>query len=193
MELVTIFLSTFLIVGIGELGDKTQIASGIGAIANRRNVKIIFFSSALALVSVAGITALFAGLIPDDYLPKIIKAGGFLLIIYGLYLSNITSGSDDSIIQGITPEASVTKLFLTHFTVVFTAELGDKTQIATLAIAIDNQSQLFIVFFASASALIFVTAVTVWGFTKIPRQWIGKVQKLGSVLMIVYGIHMIIQ
>lgn len=193
MDLITVFFSTFLIVGIGELGDKTQIASGIGALANRSNVKIIFFSSALALMSVAGITTLSAGFIPDDYLPKIIKAGGFLLIIYGIYLFAKASENDEEIIQELIVGANAKKLFITHFTVVFMAELGDKTQIATLAIAIDNQAELFTVFVASASALVFITAITVWGFTKIPNRWISKIQRLGSILMMAYGMHMIIQ
>lgn len=191
MELITTFFCTFLIVGIGELGDKTQIASGVGALANRNNVKIIFFSSALALVLVAGITTLFAGFIPENYLPKIIKIGGFLLIIYGIYLFNKANEIKEELMQELITGAGVKKLFLTHFTVVFMAELGDKTQMATLAIAIDNQSQLFVVFLASASALVFVTAVTVWGFTKIPSKWINKIQKLGAILMIVYGGHML--
>jgi putative Ca2+/H+ antiporter (TMEM165/GDT1 family) len=191
MDLITVFFSTFLIVGIGELGDKTQIASGIGALANRSNVKIIFFSSALALMSVAGITTLFAGFIPDDYLPKIIKAGGFLLIIYGIYLFAKASENDGEIIQELIVGADAKKLFITHFTVVFMAELGDKTQIATLAIAIDNQAELFTVFVASASALVFITAITVWGITKIPLDWINPIQKLGSMLMMGYGVHMI--
>ncbi len=191
MELITTFFWTFLIVGIGELGDKTQIASGVGALANRNNVKIIFFSSALALISVAGITTLFAGFIPENYLPKIIKAGGFLLILYGIYLFDTASKNEGKIIQELITGADVKKLFLAHFTVVFMAELGDKTQLATLAIAIDNQSQLFIVFLASASALVFITAFTVWSFTKIPNRWITEIQKLGAVLMMAYGGHML--
>ena len=76
MELMTIFLSTFLIVGIGELGDKTQIASGVGTLANKNNTRIIFLSSCLALVLVAAITTFSASFIPTTYLPQITKVGG---------------------------------------------------------------------------------------------------------------------
>ena len=86
MDLLTIFFSTFLLVFIGELGDKTQIASGTGALANRKMTRLIFFSSSLALVTVAGLTVFGAGLIPSGFIPLIKKLGGILLVLYGIYL-----------------------------------------------------------------------------------------------------------
>jgi putative Ca2+/H+ antiporter (TMEM165/GDT1 family) len=188
MDLITIYLSTFLIVFIGELGDKTQIAAGTGALANRKDTRIIFLSSALALVSVAALTVFFAGLIPPEFVPTITKVGGAMLIAYGIYLY-LDSGSDD---EEDSSEKSGWILFFSHFSVVFVAELGDKTQIATLAVAIENQSYLFLVFSASASALVTVTAITVWGVTKIPNEMVQNIQKAGAVLMSIYGAYMII-
>lgn len=82
------------------------------------------------------------------------------------------------------------ELFLAHFTVVFVAELGDKTQIATLAVAVENQTKLLPVFIASASALIMVTALTVWGVTMLPTRWMVTIQRIGAILMAAYGIYM---
>lgn len=190
MDLSAIFISTFLLVFIGELGDKTQIASGTGALANRKKTSVIFFSSSLALVSVAGLTVFFAGLIPQVYVPTIAKVGGIMLIMYGAYLYTQSGTVDEDDVD--LPEKNGWLLFLSHFSVVFMAELGDKTQIATLAIAIENQSYLFLVFIASASALVTVTALTVWGVTKIPNGWVKNIQKAGAALMIIYGMYMII-
>ena len=192
MEWISVFFWTLLIVGVGELGDKTQIAAGSGTLANRKNIKIIFFSSSLALITVAGFTTLFAGIIPANYLPKFVKAGGFLLILYGIYLFEKSDNNDSNTDKNNSSTKDKCGLFFTHFIVVFMAELGDKTQFATLAIAVDNQTYLFIVFLSSALALILVTAVTVWGVTKIPLKWITKVKKLGAVLMMAYGIHMVV-
>ena len=46
------------------------------------------------------------------------------------------------------------KAFLTVFGLVFLAELGDKTQIATMFFASDQNMSKYIVFFAAASALV---------------------------------------
>lgn len=190
MELTSIFLLTFIMIFIGELGDKTHIAAGTGTLANQKNIKIIFASSTLALVLVAGITVFSAGLIPSVYIPTIVKAGGTMLILYSLYLYSQAGKSG-----GLDEEDPYNKnswvLFISHFSVVFIAELGDKTQIATLAIAIENQSYLLTVFMASATALATVTAITVWGVTKIPTKCVTPVQRLGAVLMLAYGVYMI--
>ncbi len=54
------------------------------------------------------------------------------------------------------------KLFFTIFLTVFLAELGDKTQMATLLFASEAKNPKFIVFAASASALILTSAVGVF-------------------------------
>lgn len=187
MDLSTVFISTFLLVFIGELGDKTQIAAGTGTLANAKNVRLIFLSSALALTCVAGMTVFGAGLIPASAVPIIKQIGGVLLVLYGIYLFRKAGAPVE---ESEERENSGWKLFFSHFLVVFIAELGDKTQIATLAVAIENQSNLLLVFIASASALVSVTAITVWGVTKIPSAWVKQVQRVGAVLMIAYGVYM---
>jgi putative Ca2+/H+ antiporter (TMEM165/GDT1 family) len=47
------------------------------------------------------------------------------------------------------------------FSTVFLAELGDKTQLATLLFASDGKSSHWPVFFAAASALVLSTAIAV--------------------------------
>jgi len=53
------------------------------------------------------------------------------------------------------------KLFATVFTTVFVAELGDKTQIATLLYASDASQPKLTVFAASAAALVLTSAIAV--------------------------------
>lgn len=53
------------------------------------------------------------------------------------------------------------KLFATIFFTVFLAELGDKTQLATLLFAADREVSRWTVFAAAASALVATTALGV--------------------------------
>jgi putative Ca2+/H+ antiporter (TMEM165/GDT1 family) len=53
------------------------------------------------------------------------------------------------------------KIFFTIFVTVFLAELGDKTQLATMLFAADKEVSKYTVFFASSAALIVAAAIGV--------------------------------
>jgi putative Ca2+/H+ antiporter (TMEM165/GDT1 family) len=53
------------------------------------------------------------------------------------------------------------KIFFTIFAAVFVAELGDKTQLATMLFAADREVSKWIVFMAASAALIVASAIGV--------------------------------
>ncbi len=53
------------------------------------------------------------------------------------------------------------KIFITTFATIFLAELGDKTQVATLLFASDNDTNKWVIFFAAVAALILTSAIGV--------------------------------
>jgi len=53
------------------------------------------------------------------------------------------------------------KIFLTVFAAVFIAELGDKTQLATMLFAADREVSRYTVFLAASAALVVASAIGV--------------------------------
>jgi putative Ca2+/H+ antiporter (TMEM165/GDT1 family) len=53
------------------------------------------------------------------------------------------------------------KVFMTVFTVVFIAELGDKTQLATMLFATDKEVSKFTIFIGASVALVAATGIGV--------------------------------
>lgn len=83
---------------------------------------------------------------------------------------------------------------LAIFVTVFMAELGDKTQLATVLFATEKQTSPWLVFFAAAAALVLSTAVAVALGTlaerylvKVPLKLIAGVGFILIGLWTVYG------
>lgn len=78
------------------------------------------------------------------------------------------------------------KLFLSTFGLVFLAELGDKTQLATLSLAASGHSRLA-VFLGSAAALILTSGIAVVVGAAlvrvVPEVWIQRAAGVGFIIM----------
>jgi putative Ca2+/H+ antiporter (TMEM165/GDT1 family) len=85
------------------------------------------------------------------------------------------------------------KLFLTTFAAVFVAELGDKTQLATLSLAAGGRSRL-VVFAAAAAALVATSGIAVAAGAglghALPAVWI---KRGAGVLFVVLGVVFLVR
>ncbi len=79
------------------------------------------------------------------------------------------------------------RAFLAIFGTVFLAELGDKTQLATVLFAADKPSAKWIVFLASASALVLACAIGVivggWVAQHVNEKYLKLVAGIGFILI----------
>ncbi len=84
-------------------------------------------------------------------------------------------------------------ILITSFSTIFLAELGDKTQLATLILSAQSGRPL-IIFIGAALALIFTSLLGVligqWIANNLPRQ---KFTVVSGIIMLSLGIYLVIQ
>jgi Ca2+/H+ antiporter, TMEM165/GDT1 family len=152
----TVFTVIFLL----ELPDKTALAALL--LATRHRPLPIFFGAAAAFVvqsAVAVLACSLFSLLPRE--PIRIGAGLLFLVMAALLvrrnLRKVEAAEEQSVEH---EEARHRRPFVTAFTVVFIAEWGDLTQLATAALQARYQQPL-VVFVAATLALWAVSAIAV--------------------------------
>ncbi len=123
---MTAFIAAFVATFVAEMGDKTQLVTL--TMACRRSPYQVFVGAMVALGLVTGLGVLLGGLVADlmpAYLVAL--ASGLFFIFMGFY-TYYKEDDDDNIKTG-GKSASVQT-----FGMVFLAEMGDKTQLAALAL-----------------------------------------------------------
>ena len=85
------------------------------------------------------------------------------------------------------------KIFATIFAAVFIAELGDKTQLATMLFAADKEVSKYTVFFAASAALIVASALGVLAGTLlseyINEKYLHYLAGVGFILIGVWTLY----
>ncbi len=85
------------------------------------------------------------------------------------------------------------KVFLTIFGAVFIAELGDKTQLATMLFAADKEVSKYTVFIAASAALIVATAIGVLAGSLlseyIDEKYLHYIAGIGFIAIGVYTLY----
>jgi Ca2+/H+ antiporter, TMEM165/GDT1 family len=123
------FVST-LVVGLAEVGDKTQILSLMLAARFQRPLPIIFgiFFATIANHSVAGGLAgtYFAGLLSGPWMRWLLGLSFLSVAIWALFPDKY---------EGNNTVMSRSGAFISALVAFFIAEIGDKTQIATVGLA----------------------------------------------------------
>lgn len=124
------FLTSTLLVALAEIGDKTQLLSFILAARLRRPAAIIagIFVATIANHALAG---WFGSWIATFFTPETLRwIVGIVFIVFGLWTLRPDEFDEDE-----APQAGHASAFTTTLIAFFMAEMGDKTQFATIALA----------------------------------------------------------
>jgi Ca2+/H+ antiporter, TMEM165/GDT1 family len=178
----SVLLSTFGLIFLAELGDKTQLAAM--ALATRYPWKKIFLGVAAAFV-LLNLGAVAVGKVLFTVLPPVwVKvASGALFTFFGV--KTLLASRDEATADA--PPEGAGRPLLTAFTMILLAELGDKTQLATAGLAA-QQNAPFEVFAGSTAALWAVTALGILLGSQltrfVPLHW---VQRSAGCLFLLFG------
>lgn len=158
-----LFISTFSLIFIAELPDKTAFATVLLAARGRPAAIFTGVASAFVVQTIVAVTfGKLIGMLPDKWVH--LGAG----ILFLLFAAHTWLHKDDSETSDRAESARVsgrTKFFKSAwkaFMVIFIAEWGDLTQLATASIAARYHDFLLTIFCAATLALWAVTVIAVF-------------------------------
>lgn len=179
---LTPLLASFLLVVVAELGDKTQIA--VITLSSHHNALLVFASGILALLLVSGLGVVIGETLTQIIpLPIIRVAAAILFLAFGIYAILLAGKKEGQV------EKSCSKsVALSVFSMVALMELGDKTQLAVIALAAEYGAPL-LVYAGVALAFTAITGLGVLIGCKLLRLIPLRIVRLGSgVVFILFGI-----
>jgi putative Ca2+/H+ antiporter (TMEM165/GDT1 family) len=190
-----VLLSTFGLVFVAELGDKTQLAVMTQTCKFRRPWAV-FLGGSLALTAVTALGAL-GGKVLSTIVPvmvvRTIAALGFIIMGALMWREALSRASVEEntcnfaeVSCADTADRWDWQAFIATFSLLFLAELGDKTQLAVLGVA-SKQPVAWPVFTGGALALTVVTALGVLGGQQlcqlIPEKLLLKISAAAFIVM----------
>lgn len=174
-------LMPFLLVGLAELGDKTQLAVLVLSTKTRKYTALLA-GVMLAFIITDGLAILLGNFIatrvPMDY----VRVGaGILFIIFGITtLLNRKEDEDDDSYELKSP-------FISGFGLILVSEMGDKTQLASALFA--TQYNPLLVFIGVILALLILSSMAVF-VGKMLMEKINKrtISTVAGLLFILIGV-----
>ena len=165
------FINTAAVVGLGEMGDKTQVLALLLAVRYRRSWPIlagIFIATLLTM----GVTAL-VGTTISSFLPASILRWVLVVMFFAVAAWTLVPEGDDE--EEDVPVKSSSSLILTAFITFILAELGDKSQVATLVMAAKYGDFALVMAGATLGEMIAISPAVLLGKTTaqwIPMKWV---------------------
>lgn len=178
------FLVPFITTFLTEFLDKSQVSILLLG-SKTKNHFHLFWGIMLAFLIVDGMAILLGAWLTSVVSPSVIRIiSGVLFIAFGLL--SLRGGKEDE------PRfASKKTTFLTGFSMIFVAEMGDKTQLSAALFA--TQFSPYMVFLGVLSALMILTIITLSaGKLLTKRVNASIIHKVSGVVFILLGIFFLL-
>lgn len=179
---LTPLLTTFSLIALAEFGDKTQLT--VIALSARYDRKKVFSGVVLAFIVVTGLGVLVGEgllrLIPENFI-KIIA--GIMFIVFGIMM--LRSSKEDCEEEN---NSKVINPFISTFSMIALAEMGDKTQLSAITLSAKYNSP-YLVFTGAVLALAAISLLGILAGKKLCEIVPMPKIKLGAgSLFILFGI-----
>jgi len=171
-ESFSIALSTFALIALAEIGDKSQFVCV--ALAARHRHWPVILGAITAFLALNTLAVLFGAGVAA-WVPERIMAGLVSLLfaafgVHALY-KQVDDESEDAV------EMSDHGIFITALLLIFVAEFGDKTQIAVAGLA--GSFDPLPVWLGATAALAMVSILGVWAgrtvLQRLPLLWLHRI------------------
>ena len=152
-----LFLSTLALIFVAELPDKTAFATLL--LATRKQPLAIFIGVAMAFVIQSVVAVSFGsalGLLPRQW----VSIGGAVLFMLFAFLMWRRKDHEEENLHLENQKSNFLRTIWSSFVVIFIAEWGDLTQLATATLAAEHKKPVTI-FLAATLALWTVTALAI--------------------------------
>ena len=178
-----IFLTSTVTVALAEIGDKTQLLSLLLA-ARFHNKIALILGVLVATIINHGLSAWFgdwlSGNFAVEYLPWVVNIS---FIVVGLWL--LIPDKDEAVSHKYDRYGA----FLVAFVLFFIAEIGDKTQIATVLLGAQYQSVLWVTIGTTVGMLIANVPVIYAGNALLKRIPLNKVRIIAASVFVLLGLY----
>ncbi len=180
------FVESFTLVTFAEMGDKTQLLSIILAAKFRRHIPVLLGILLATLIN-HGFTAWLGSAISGHLDPRWMNIGAaVMLIVTGLW----TLIPDD---EPDFKETTAHGAFAASFIAFFLAEMGDKTQLATLTLGAHYSNTLMVIAGTTAGMMAANIPAVLCGQAVIKRLPMELLHRVTCVLFVSIGIYGLIQ
>lgn len=167
------FLHTFLFVFFAEMADKTQFM--MMALTNRYPLKHVISGMIVGILLISGFSVLAGNLIGDVIPIRWIKLVASVMFLFFGFL-NLTQQNQDEKNPVLALKVPVLSIACTF---IF-AELGDKTQLATVALAADHMQAHIAIFLGASSGLIMANLFGIFAGKILFKILSEQTMKIGS-------------
>jgi putative Ca2+/H+ antiporter (TMEM165/GDT1 family) len=171
-ESFSISMSTFALISLAEIGDKSQLVCMTLAARHRHWPVLLgataafFILNALAVLFGAGVAA---------WVPERLMAG-IVAVLFALFGIHALRSPEDEESEDVS-EKPGHGIFFTTLLLILVAEFGDKTQIAVAGLA--GSLAAIPVWVGASMALVTISALGVWAgrtvLQRLPLHWLHRV------------------